>query len=49
MWKFLGSSPPLSKIQAIIRQLWGRRDPVDVVPLENGVFLFKFENSQTCT
>lgn len=39
--KSLGSSPlPFSQIQAIARKIWERRDRVDVIPLENEVFLF---------
>lgn len=45
--QFLGDSPPFSQVQGIVRQIRGRRDRVDVTNLENGTFLFKFDNSQT--
>lgn len=48
MEKFLGAFPPLSLIQGVIHQIWGRCDRVNVIPLKNGLFLFKFENPQTC-
>lgn len=31
--------------QVVVRQIWGRRDRVDVIDLDNGFFLFKIENS----
>lgn len=42
--QILGNSPSISQIQAVASQLWGRRDRVDVLKLDGGIFLFKFEN-----
>lgn len=45
--QFLGASPPLSHIQAVVCQIWERQDKVDVMSLDNGFCLFKFENIHT--
>lgn len=44
--QFFGA-PPFSQIQSVARQLWGRRDRLDILRLHCGFFLFKFENPQT--
>lgn len=45
--QFFGSSPSFSQVQAVAHQIWGRRNRVDVLRLDNGFFLFRFENFLT--
>lgn len=45
--QFFGSLPSFSQVQDVARQLWGRRDRVDVLKLDSGFFLFRFENPHT--
>lgn len=45
--QFNGPASPKNQIQAVVSRLWGRRGRVEVLDLENGGFIFKFDDKQT--